>query len=229
MRYRIVNWATYQHYAQRCPPWIKLHNDLLTSRTWVTLDDASRVLAIASMLLASRDKAGSGTFDGSPEYVQRVAYLNAAPDFEPLIAVGFLEPADTTKPETDSDKRRGEAEARARESACKMLASASRAETDSTTAALPIITPDDGADIAYKVLRDLRPEYRTLSLAAFKAAWQNESDHSHRARGFNDAIRALVGKIDADKDPLRLVGAYIRNARKMAQANGAVRDVMAGD
>ena len=91
MRMRIVNWSQYQHYRNRCPPWVKVHWSLLTSDTWVTLDDASRVLVIASMMLASRDKAMDGSFNGSPEYVRRVCYLNTLPNWDPLLAVGFVE------------------------------------------------------------------------------------------------------------------------------------------
>lgn len=51
------------------------------------LDDASRVLAVACMLIASRN---SGEIPDDPEYVRRVAYLNRKPDFSPLIKTGFL-------------------------------------------------------------------------------------------------------------------------------------------
>jgi hypothetical protein len=130
MRLRIAKWAEYQHYGKRCPPWIKLHNTMLTSPTWVVLDDAGRVLAIACMLLASRDRAGNGEFDAAPEYVRRVAYLNQAPDFAPLLKVGFLEavdrPATTPPPPCPPPPRvetETETEARAREDAIKALAS----------------------------------------------------------------------------------------------------------
>lgn len=57
------------------------------------LDDASRVLAIACMLIASRNK---GEIDGSEAglaYLKRVAYLNKTPNLKPLILCGFLSPA----------------------------------------------------------------------------------------------------------------------------------------
>jgi len=88
MRYRVVEWQKYQHYKDRNPPWIKLHFALLSSRTWVMLDDASRVLAIACMLLASRD---NGEISCDAKYIKRVAYLNHTPNFKPLIECGFLE------------------------------------------------------------------------------------------------------------------------------------------
>ena len=85
---RIPKWGEFQHYKDRSPPWIKLHKSMLASETWVTLDDASRVLAIACMLLAA------DTDNKTPlnlAYIKRVAYLNSEPDFSALIATGFVE------------------------------------------------------------------------------------------------------------------------------------------
>lgn len=91
MRYRIKNWSDYQHYKDRCPPWIKLHHALLTSEVWVMGTDATRTLAVASMLLASRNDDNDGTFNGDPEYIKRFAYLNTKPDFKQLIEYNFIE------------------------------------------------------------------------------------------------------------------------------------------
>ncbi len=85
---RIRDWERLQHYKHRSPPWIKLHRDVLRSQTWVTGDDASRTLAIALMMLAAEND-NCIPFDSV--YVQRAAYLNAAPNFDQLIATGFIE------------------------------------------------------------------------------------------------------------------------------------------
>ncbi len=90
---KVKNWKRFQHYRDRNPPWIKLHFTLLTSSDWVALNDASRVLAIACMLIASRNE---GQIDDSPlglAYIRRVAFLNAKPNLKPLIECGFLESA----------------------------------------------------------------------------------------------------------------------------------------
>lgn len=84
--YEIPTWRDYQHYKDRDPPWIKLHFSILSSPTWVMLDDASRTLAIACMLIASRNH---GKVPANPDYLRRVAYLKAA-NFKPLIDIGFL-------------------------------------------------------------------------------------------------------------------------------------------
>ena len=57
------NWAVFQHYKDRCPPWIKLHRDLLNNRAYMSLPIASRAIAPMLWLLASESK--DGVFDGS--------------------------------------------------------------------------------------------------------------------------------------------------------------------
>ena len=103
MNYKIKNWKNFQHYHDRCPPWIKLHFSMLHSNDWVMLDDASRVLMIACMLVASRNE---GEVDGSDAglcYLQRVAYLKRKPSLKSLIDCGFLECASGCKQEIAKD------------------------------------------------------------------------------------------------------------------------------
>ena len=57
------NWAVFQHYKDRCPPWIKLHRDLLNDRAYMRLPIASKAIAPMLWLLASESK--DGVFDGS--------------------------------------------------------------------------------------------------------------------------------------------------------------------
>lgn len=48
---RIVNWAKFQHYKNRNPPWIRLYRSLLDNREWHALSgDASKLLAECWML-----------------------------------------------------------------------------------------------------------------------------------------------------------------------------------
>jgi len=50
----IVGWEKFQHYKDRDPPWVKLYRDLLTSESWVLGTDVSRLVQVASVLLAAR-------------------------------------------------------------------------------------------------------------------------------------------------------------------------------
>lgn len=111
--FRVRNWDKFQHYKDRDPPWIKLHFSILSSSDWVSLDDKSRVLAVACMLIASKNH---GVFKNDPEYIKRVAYLKTKPNFKPLIDCGFLQDASEckrmlakdTQEERREEKKRGE-------------------------------------------------------------------------------------------------------------------------
>jgi len=111
MKYKISNWEKFQHYKDRCPPWIKLHFEILMSHDWVMVSDASKLLAVVCMLLASR---GEGTFDGDVDYIKRAANLHNTPCFKELISIGFIKPlADaSTKAQAVAiiEKRREETE-----------------------------------------------------------------------------------------------------------------------
>jgi hypothetical protein len=106
--FRIVNWRSFQHYKERNPPWIKLHRELLTSRAWISADDANRALMVALMLIAADT---DNLIPADPAYIRRRAYLNTEPDFSRLLEVGFLERASTllatckqdARPETETE------------------------------------------------------------------------------------------------------------------------------
>lgn len=89
----VCNWEALQHYKDRDPTWIKLYRDLLTTESWVLGDDVSRLLQVASMLLAARYK---NKIPLNFELIKRVANLgfdeaqfHSALDH--LVATKFLE------------------------------------------------------------------------------------------------------------------------------------------
>ena len=85
------NWAVFQHYKDRCPPWIKLHRDILNDRVFMCLPLASKALAPLLWLLAAESK--DGVFDGSlDELVFRLHITPKEYDdgIKPLIHKGFF-------------------------------------------------------------------------------------------------------------------------------------------
>jgi len=85
------NWAVFQHYKDRCPPWIKLHRDLLNDREFICLPIASKALAPMLWLLASETK--DGTFNASVEelvFRLRITEKDYAEGVKPLIDKGFF-------------------------------------------------------------------------------------------------------------------------------------------
>ena len=90
------NWQVFQHYKDRCPPWIKLHRDLLINREYMSLPLASKALAPLLWLLASEAK--DGVFVGSTD--ELVFRLHMSPKeieegLKPLISKGFFTVAST--------------------------------------------------------------------------------------------------------------------------------------
>lgn len=173
MRFKVRNWEEYQHYKDRNPPWIKLHFALLTSEDWVLLDDASRVLAIACLLIASRN---DGYVPCKPDYIKRVAYLNQEPDFNPLIECGFLDP--------DSGCKQALAGARPEERQ-------SREETEAEEDAKSKIPPCPYDEIVESYHRNQPTLAKVMKLTparkkAVQARWRE--DQAHREEGFWDAF-----------------------------------------
>lgn len=85
------NWVSFQHYKDRCPPWIKLHKGLLDDSTFQRLPTASRALAPMLWLLASESK--DGVFDGSAAELAfrlRQTEKEITTGLEPLISKGFF-------------------------------------------------------------------------------------------------------------------------------------------
>ena len=164
MKYQIKNWQNFQHYKDRAPPWIKLHNSLLTSEVWVMGNDATRTLCIACMLLASRNESLDGVFNGDPEYVKRYAYLNSKPDFKPLIDYGFIEVLQDDRAvlaTCNTEERRGETEK-------------SREETEKSEAfALPDWINKTHWDIWMKARKKMNSQQKTMQVEKL-SKWRSE-------------------------------------------------------
>jgi len=100
------NWAVFQHYKDRNPPWIKLHRETLNDRTFMCLPLASKALAPLMWLLASESK--NGVFDGSVDdlmfrlHITKKEYDDGV---KPLIDKGFFEIASGVLAECLQDAR----------------------------------------------------------------------------------------------------------------------------
>jgi hypothetical protein len=200
MALRVRNWERYQQYKDRCPPWIKLHREILQSEDWVMWSDSSRLLAIVCMLLASRTE--DGTLPNNPEYIRRTAYLSKKPDLRPLITCGFLE--------LDED----ESEAYAMLSSCtteERRVEESRGETEGAYPLdfevfwlnYPLKKKKRDALKAWKQTKDIRPPAADLlaKLGALKASreWMKDGGQfiPHpatwlRADGWEDEVREPI-------------------------------------
>jgi len=96
MKLKPKNWDKFQHYKDRCPPWIKLHRDILNDRMFATLPIASKALAPLLWLLASESKDGS--FEAASEELAfrlHIASKDIDAGLKPLIEKGFFVDAST--------------------------------------------------------------------------------------------------------------------------------------
>ena len=144
-RLRVKNWAEFQHYRTRRPPWIKLHRGLLDDYAWHRLPETSRAMGPMLWLLASESDDGA-----IPYNLETIAFrLHMTSDkvdaaLGPLIGAGFLieehdasEPPAARKqpasPESESEREsetERERDARAHEAPTRIpeaIASAARA------------------------------------------------------------------------------------------------------
>lgn len=104
MQLQPKNWAVFQHYKDRSPPWIKLHRDLLINRDFICLPLASKALAPLLWLLASESK--DGIFDASFEELQfrlHVSRQEYDDGMKPLIDKGFFSIASGVLAESKHD------------------------------------------------------------------------------------------------------------------------------
>ena len=90
----IKNWAKFQHYKHRSPPWIKLHRAILDDYGFSCLSDTTKAHLILLWVFASTT---DGTVPRNPAFLKRRLNLKSEPDLETLIKQGFLiENASTT-------------------------------------------------------------------------------------------------------------------------------------
>jgi hypothetical protein len=111
------NWTVFQHYKDRCPPWVKLHRELLNDKEFMCLPVASKALAPLLWLLASESKTGE--FDGSIEelvFRLRFTVKEVEAGLKPLIDKGFFLSASGVladclqgaRPETETEREERE-------------------------------------------------------------------------------------------------------------------------
>lgn len=84
---RVRKHDEFQHYKDRNPPWIKLHQALLTSYNFLQLPDASRWHAIGCALLASRC---DNHLPSDSDFLKTALHSQEEVDIDALVACKFL-------------------------------------------------------------------------------------------------------------------------------------------
>src|SRR5690606_37903788 len=73
----IKNWAKFQHFKDRSPPWIKLYRDLLDDLQWHELDPAASKVLVMLWLIASEN-------DGNLPDIEEIAFRLRMPEQDVL-------------------------------------------------------------------------------------------------------------------------------------------------
>jgi hypothetical protein len=84
----IVNWAEFQHYKDRSPPWIKLHGQILENYDYTALPDHSKAHLIGLWLLASRT---DNKIPADPKWLANKLSASTDVDLKSLADAGFIQ------------------------------------------------------------------------------------------------------------------------------------------
>ena len=103
----IKNWEEYQHYRDRCPPWIKLHVKILNDKDFTALSCANRGLLMQLWILASENE-GKAPIDIEEIKFRLRDNSIKEKDVNLLIDKGFL--LDCKQTQADASKRYSETE-----------------------------------------------------------------------------------------------------------------------
>ena len=161
---QVKNWGEFQHYKDRCPPWIKLQKSLLDDYEFACLPIASKALAPFIWLLASETK--EGVFDASLvklAFRLRWPISDVAAGLKPLIEQGFITDASEALaeclqlavPETEGEGEKDKSKSKIKSPPTADL----KADLFDSWKALP---GSGGGAFLVKLLRDNKPEQRVL-------------------------------------------------------------------
>lgn len=113
--FSVANWDDYQHYKDRNPPWIKLHNQLLDKYEFTCLQDASKAHLLAIWMLASRT---NNKLPLDSRWIGNKISATEEVDLQALMGAGFLveyqedteckQDASTVQAKRSPEERRGE-------------------------------------------------------------------------------------------------------------------------
>lgn len=117
--FKVKSWESFQHYKDRNPPWIKLHNHLLDNYEFECLPDASKAHLLCIWMLASRTQ---NKMPMDSQWIKRKIGASSNVDLDVLVKYGFIELIQelpiveryASKPLVSEEERRGEAEAEKR-------------------------------------------------------------------------------------------------------------------
>lgn len=126
MKYlRVPNWDEYQHYKDRNPPWIKLHNQLLDNFEFTTMPDESKAHLLAIWMLASRT---NNKIPHDAQWISAKICASAKLNIALLVERGFLEEVPENSGVQEEERKCSNSLAGCKQDAC--LETEAETETD---------------------------------------------------------------------------------------------------
>lgn len=84
---KVKNWEEFQHYSNRTPPWIKLHNSLLDDYEFECLSDTAKGHLLCIWMLASRT---DNKIHNDAAWIKKKIGASSTVDIKTLLDSGFL-------------------------------------------------------------------------------------------------------------------------------------------
>lgn len=174
----VRDWSKYQHYRDRAPPWIKLHNYLLDDYRFTVLSDAGKFHLLAIMMLASRS---GNRIIADPTWIAGRIGARSPINLAELLKSGFIE----------ADQSCSETLASCEQDASKTLERAEQSRAEGEQRRTP---PDGGVSRARRaapkpakvpIPPDWNPTTETVATLAAKGysdheiAWQRDRFLAH--------------------------------------------------
>jgi hypothetical protein len=117
MSIKIKNWHEFQHFKDRCPPWIKLHRSILEQRDISVISDCSFRVLVMLWLLASEDKDKSGTLPSIDDIsfrtrIPKYIIIKSLEELKPFLILDDITviseryQSDAPETETETEKKR---------------------------------------------------------------------------------------------------------------------------
>ena len=198
---RVKNWAHFQHYKDRSPPWIKLHRELLRDYQFACLQDASKLHLMLIWLLASQL---GNKIPADAEWIQRQIGSEHPPDLEALISHGFLVP--------DSDVL-----AECKQSAMRETEAETETETERAETRAP-------RQRGTRLPADWQPNDQ---LRAWAVKERPDLDMQRTIDSFTDYWKGKTGASATKLDWDATFRNWVRNERPNRTSNGTVRETAA--
>ncbi len=123
----VPNLEDFQHYKNRTPPWIKLHNSILEDYEYTCLPDASKFHLVAIWLLASRT---NNKIPADPRWIANKISATGKVDIKILIKHGFLKKVEENQQLPDTEQDASNALAARKQNAIERRGEESRVERE---------------------------------------------------------------------------------------------------